>query len=222
MRADQSAMSKSAVIALSTVDIGGPQAGSTTAGASLGVSSRGVLSEIGAVAQSSAHNNASSSAGSCCSVDAQTGLALAPTFQRQLERSRAEKQDEGSEAQCPLNALVTRSSADQQEPRYKNVGCFGEMVGGCVNRRVDQETRAGDALRAELELEVLHDKRRRLVQLSRDVLEVRCPGFCQGKPMSDDVYLREAAHALASISEDVHAEAQSLRIAMPWRGHVEA
>ena len=65
------------------------------------------------------------------------------------------------------------------------------------------EARVGDAIRAELDLEVLVLKRQKLIELSKEVLEARCPGFCARAQCSDDEYLREASHALAAITNDV-------------------
>lgn len=77
----------------------------------------------------------------------------------------------------------------------------------------EREKRVGEAILADVEVDVLSAKRRRLVQLSRDVLEVRCPGFCSLTPMTEDECLREAGHALATISEDVLDAMQTLRAA---------
>ena len=68
----------------------------------------------------------------------------------------------------------------------------------------------GDAIIAELDLEDLQAKRRRLVQLSRDVLEARCPGFCARATMSEVEYLCEASYALAYISNDVEEAARAV------------
>ena len=68
----------------------------------------------------------------------------------------------------------------------------------------------GDAILAELHLEDLQAKRRRLVKLSHDVLEARCPGFCTRTALSEDECLREASCALADISSDVHEAARSV------------
>lgn len=77
--------------------------------------------------------------------------------------------------------------------------------------RCDQlEARIGDAICAELELESLQAKRRRLLQLSKDVLEARCHGFSK-VALTDDEFLREAGHALANISADVDQAARMVR-----------
>lgn len=68
----------------------------------------------------------------------------------------------------------------------------------------------GDAIAAELDLEDLQSKRRRLVDLSRDVLEARCPGSSGRVTMSDNDYLREASCALADISNDVDEAARKI------------
>ena len=65
------------------------------------------------------------------------------------------------------------------------------------------EARTGEAIRSELELELLVLKRQRLIKLSKEVLETRCPGFCTQARLTEDEYLREASHALASITSDV-------------------
>ena len=46
-------------------------------------------------------------------------------------------------------------------------------------------------------------KRQKLIKLSKEVLETRCPGFCTQARLTEDEYLREASHALASITSDV-------------------
>ena len=215
-----------AVLAQSTADKGRFVAGGTTLGTSVDVSNRGVQVETGAVAQSTVHQNASSAAdsnaGAWWSRAAKAGLLEpAPKLGRELESSHAEGKDERSGAQDALVMPAERSAAEHDQsaaPAYRVLKeCATESgqqqeqppqsLGCCV------ESRAGDATRAELELEVLQDKWRRLVQLSRDVLEVRCPGFCQMAAMCEDDYLREAGHALASISGDVDAAAQALRTA---------
>ena len=217
-----------AVLAQSTADKGRFVAGGTTLGTSVDVSNRGVQVETGAVAQSTVHQNASSAAdsnaGAWWSRAAKAGLLEpAPKLGRELESSHAEGKDERSEAQDALAMPSERSAAEHDQSAAPVYGVLKECatesgqqqeqppqsLGCCV------ESCAGDVTRAELELEVLHlqDKRRRLVQLSRDVLEVRCPGFCQMAAKCEDDYLREAGHALASISGDVDAAAQALRTA---------
>ena len=200
-----------AVLAQSTADKGRFVAGGTTLGTSVDV-------------HQNASSAADSNAGAWWSRAAKAGLLEpAPKLGRELESSHAEGKDERSEAQDALAMPSERSAAEHDQsaaPAYRVLKeCATESgqqqeqppqsLGCCV------ESCAGDVTRAELELEVLHlqDKRRRLVQLSRDVLEVRCPGFCQMAAMCEDDYLREAGHALASISGDVDAAAQALRTA---------
>ena len=65
------------------------------------------------------------------------------------------------------------------------------------------ESRAGEAIRSELEVDLLMLKRQKLIKLSKEVLEARCPGFCTKARLTDDEYLREASHALATITKDV-------------------
>ena len=69
---------------------------------------------------------------------------------------------------------------------------------------VEREAQAGLIICSDLDLEVLVAKRQRLIELSQQVLEARCPGFCARASCSDDDYLREASCALADISWDVH------------------
>ena len=78
---------------------------------------------------------------------------------------------------------------------------------------VAPDAAAGQAVLAELELESLSTKRRRLEQLSIEVLEVRCPGFCQRARLNTDDLLREAGYALATISHDVSHAEDALRMA---------
>lgn len=80
-----------------------------------------------------------------------------------------------------------------------------------VHAKVARESQIGDAVRAELELEDLQTKRRRLVELSKKVLEVRCTGFCAKVSISEEDYLREASYVLADISKDVDDAAHVLR-----------
>ena len=65
------------------------------------------------------------------------------------------------------------------------------------------EARAGEAIRSELEVDLLMLKRQKLIKLSKEVLDARCPGFCTKARLTDDEYLREASHALATITKDV-------------------
>ena len=65
------------------------------------------------------------------------------------------------------------------------------------------ESRAGEAIRSELEVDLLMLKRQKLIKLSKEVLDARCPGFCTKARLTDDEYLREASHALATITKDV-------------------
>ena len=198
-----------AVLAQSTADKGRFVAGGTTLGTSVDV-------------HQNASSAADSNAGAWWSRAAKAGLLEpAPKLGRELESSHAEGKDERSEAQDALAMPSERSAAEHDQSAAPVYGVLKECatesgqqqeqppqsLGCCV------ESRAGDATRAELELEVLQDKWRRLVQLSRDVLEVRCPGFCQMAAKCEDDYLREAGHALASISGDVDAAAQALRTA---------
>ncbi len=46
-------------------------------------------------------------------------------------------------------------------------------------------------------------KRHKLIKLSKEVLDARCPSFCTQARLTDDGYLREASHALANIIKDV-------------------
>lgn len=71
------------------------------------------------------------------------------------------------------------------------------------------ETRTGAAIRSELDLDLLVLKRQKLIQLSKQVLEARCPGFCSRARLTDDEYLREASHALAVITTDVEDAASA-------------
>ena len=84
---------------------------------------------------------------------------------------------------------------------------------GAQRKNADHYNRmVGDVIIAELSLEGLQSKRRRLVELSIEVLEARCPGFCARASMSEDEYLREASCALADISLDVDEAAHALEI----------
>ena len=65
------------------------------------------------------------------------------------------------------------------------------------------ESRAGEAIRAELEVDLLMLKRQKLIKLSKEVLDARCTGFCTKARLTDDEYLREASHALATITKDL-------------------
>ena len=69
---------------------------------------------------------------------------------------------------------------------------------------VEREAQAGLIICSDLDLELLVAKRQRLIELSKQVLDARCPGFCARASCSDDDYLREASCALADISWDVH------------------
>ena len=88
-----------------------------------------------------------------------------------------------------------------------------------VSAGASREPLIGNAVRADLDVEVLQTKRRRLVQLSKDVLEVRCPGFCAMASLSEEDYLREASCALSDISRDVDVAICALGDAadcIPW------
>ena len=65
------------------------------------------------------------------------------------------------------------------------------------------ESRAGEAIRSELEVDLLMLKRQKLIKLSKEVLDARCTGFCTKARLTDDEYLREASHALATITKDL-------------------
>ena len=209
------------VAAQATADKGRVSARGAPLGTSIDVSNRDAQSETGAVAQSTARQGASSAAGPSSATWLSReagGWVPVPWHTTHIHSPRRTTAPERS-----LGRELESSHAGRKGGRP---GAQGTVVmpaeRSAAEHRLLMESRAGDATRAELELELLQDKRRRLVQLSRDVLEVRCPGFCQLTGMCEEDYLREAGYALASISADVGTAAQALRTATAWCADVAA
>ena len=103
-----------------------------------------------------------------------------------------------------VDLYVTQYSTKTRQTHVPSTCSSGDV------QQVSRERAIGDAITAELDLEDLQVKRHRLLELSRDVLEARCPGFCAKATMSENDYLRQASFALASISNDVDEAERAL------------
>ena len=125
------------------------------------------------------------------STDASKSAVAAVVAMLHAEHDRSPDNCSGATSQ-----KLSHTSLEQRLPHQR-----------IAHTTVAAEARTGNAIRAELDLEVLTVKRRRLVELSREVLEARCPGFCSRASLTEDEYLREASCALAGISNDVEEAA---------------
>lgn len=125
------------------------------------------------------------------STDASKSAVAAVVAMLHAEHDRSPDNCSGATSQ-----KLSHTSLEQRLPHQR-----------IAHTTVAAEARTGDAIRAELDLEVLTVKRRRLVELSKEVLEARCPGFCSRASLTEDEYLREASCALAGISNDVEEAA---------------
>ena len=114
--------------------------------------------------------------------------------------------DESKSAVSVVIAML-QAEQDRLQDSHRRTADDGLTCKRKAHATVAAESRTGDAIRADLDLEVMTVKRRRLVELSKDVLEARCPGFCTRTSLTDDEYLREASCALGSISNDVQQAA---------------
>ena len=137
----QSASRSEVAVAQSTADTDLFVAGRTTRGTAPGDSGRSLKSETGAVAQSTAPQNASSAAG----VRAGTWFSLAvkagalvhvPKIGRALESSRAGGNDDGAGSQDNLVMPAKRSAAEQSQGAAP---AYGALKGSATESGQQQE-----------------------------------------------------------------------------------